>query len=100
MMPIIIPRLEHPSVASVDERDEHLMLLEAARHALDVEWTETLAAAETAADHHVMGYPSMVAHLKHRMRMAGGRAHRYEDRPGFGEACGHILGLETSSDHG
>jgi hypothetical protein len=42
----------------------------------------------------------MVAYLKHRMRMAGGRAHRYEDRPGFGEACGHILGLETSSDHG
>jgi hypothetical protein len=77
MMPIIIPRLEDPSVASVDERDEHLMLLEAARHALDVEWTETLAAAETAADHHVMGYPSMVVHLKHRMRMAGGRAHRY-----------------------
>jgi hypothetical protein len=24
-----------------------------------------------------MGYPSMVAYLKHRMRMAGGRAHRY-----------------------
>lgn len=77
MMPIIIPRLEDPPAASVDERDEHLMLLEAARHALDVEWTETLAAAETAADHHVMGYPSMVAYLKHRMRMAGGRAHRY-----------------------
>ena len=77
MMPIIIPRLEDPSAASVDERDEHLMLLEAARHALDVEWTETLAAAERAADHDVMGYPSMVAYLKHRMRMAGGRAHRY-----------------------
>jgi hypothetical protein len=77
MMPIIIPRLEDPSAASVDERDEHLMLLEAARHALDVEWTETVAAAERAADHDVMGYPSMVAYLKHRMRMAGGRAYRY-----------------------
>lgn len=63
--------------ASVDERDEHLMLLEAARHQLDVEWTQTLAAAEDAGDHDVMGYPSMVAYLKHRMRMAGGRAHRY-----------------------
>ena len=75
--PIIIPRLEDPASASVDERDEHLMLLEAARHHLDVEWTQTLAAAEDAGDHDVMGYPSMVAYLKHRMRMAGGRAHRY-----------------------
>jgi hypothetical protein len=77
MMPIIIPRLEDPASASVDERDEHLMLLEAARHHLDIEWTETLAAAEDAGDHDVMGYPSTVAYLKHRMRMAGGRAHRY-----------------------
>ena len=53
------------------------MLLEAARQVLDTEWTETLAAAEAAGDHDVMGYPSMVAYLKHRMRMAGGRAHRY-----------------------
>jgi hypothetical protein len=77
MMPIIIPRLEDPAAASVDARDEHLMLLEAARQSLDVEWTGTLAAAEAAGDHDVMGYPSMVAYLKHRMRMAGGRAHRY-----------------------
>jgi hypothetical protein len=76
-LPIIIPRLGDPVSVSVDERDEHLMLLEAARHALDVEWIETLAAAEAAGDHDVMGFPSMVAYLKHRMRMAGGRAHRY-----------------------
>jgi hypothetical protein len=76
-MPIIIPRLADPATASVDERDEHLMLLEAARHSIDVEWVETLAAAEAAGDHDVMGYPSMVAYLKHRLRMAGGRAHRY-----------------------
>ena len=76
-MPIIIPRLDDPAAASVDERDKHLMLLEAARHHLDIEWVETLAAAEEAGDHDVMGYPSMVAYLKHRMRMAGGRAHRY-----------------------
>jgi len=73
----MIPRLEDPASASVDDRDEHLMLLEAARQHLDVEWTQTLAAAEDAGDHDVMGYPSMVAYLKHRMRMAGGRAHRY-----------------------
>ena len=64
-------------MVSADERDEHLMLLEAARHSLEVEWTETLAAAEAAGDHEVMGYPSMVAYLKHRLGMAGGRAHRY-----------------------
>lgn len=75
--PIIIPRLEDPADVTFDERDEHLMLLEAARQHLDVEWTQTLAAAEAAGDHDAMGYPSMVAYLKHRMRMAGGRAHRY-----------------------
>lgn len=77
VMPIIIPRLDDPASASVDERDEHLMLLEAARHHLDLEWTETLAAAEDAGDHDVMGYPSTVAYLKHRLRMAGARANRY-----------------------
>ncbi|HEX6221836.1 MAG TPA: hypothetical protein VF115_12140 [Acidimicrobiia bacterium] len=72
--PIIIPRLDDPVSASADERDEHLMLLEAARHHLDVEWTETLAAAESAGDHDLMGYPSTVAYLTDRLRMAGGRA--------------------------
>lgn len=43
--PIVIPRIEDPGSVSVDERDEHLMLLDTARHSLDVEWTETLAAA-------------------------------------------------------
>jgi hypothetical protein len=75
--PIVIPRLADPASASVDERDEHLMLLEAARHALDVEWTETLAVFESGGDHDVFGYPSTVAYLKHRLCMAGGRAHRY-----------------------
>jgi hypothetical protein len=76
LMPIIIPRLEDPAAVSTDERDDHLMLLEAARHALDVEWTETLAVADESGDHDVMGYPSTVAYLKHRFRMSGSRAHR------------------------
>ena len=76
-MPIIIPRLDDPAAASVDERDEHLMLLEAARHQLDVEWIETLGVGDAAGDHDVMGDPSMVAYLKHRFGMAGGRANRY-----------------------
>jgi hypothetical protein len=75
--PIVIERLDDPAGVSADERDEHLMLLEAARHYLEVEWTETLAVAEAARDHELMGFPSMVAYLKHRLGMAGGRAHRY-----------------------
>jgi hypothetical protein len=76
-LPIIIPRLDDPGSVSVDERDEHLMLLEAARHHLEVEWTQTLAVADAEGDHEVLGYPSTVAYLKDRLRMAGGRAHRY-----------------------
>ena len=57
-MPIIIPRLEDKAGASADERDEHLMLLEAARHALEVEWTETLAGPDSAADHDTFNQPS------------------------------------------
>jgi hypothetical protein len=75
--PIVIPRLERPEAASVDERDDHLMMLEAARQLLDVEWTKTLAAADAAGDHDVFGYPSTVAYLKDRLKMIGGRAHRY-----------------------
>jgi hypothetical protein len=76
-LPIIIPRLDDPASASVDERDEHLMLLEAARHHLEVEWTETLAIADAEGDHDILGYPSTIAYLKDRLRMAGGRAYRY-----------------------
>jgi hypothetical protein len=79
-MPIITPRLEDPGSASADERDEHLMLLEAARHHLDIEWTETLAAADAAEDHDVIGYPSTVAYVKHRFNMAGSRANRMVKR--------------------
>lgn len=77
LMPIIIPRLDDPSAVSAAERDDHLMLLEAARHALDVEWTQTLAVADASDDHDVMGYPSTVAYLKQRFRMSGSRVHRY-----------------------
>lgn len=76
-MPIIIPRLEDKAGASADERDQHLMLLEAARHALEVEWTETLAEADSAGDHDLFNHPSTVAYLKDRMRMSGSRANRY-----------------------
>lgn len=75
--PIVIPRLERPEVASADERDEHLMLLEAARQQLEAEWTKALAAADAAGDHDLFGYPSTVAYLKDRLKMIGGRAHRY-----------------------
>ena len=77
LMPIIIPRIDDPAAVTLDERVEHLMLLEAARHSLEVEWTETLAASDATGDHDEMGYPSTVAFLKDRLRMAGGRAMRY-----------------------
>ena len=63
---IVIPRLEDPSSASPDERDEHLMLLEAARHSLEVEFIRTLAVADSAGDHHLSGHPSTVAYLRDR----------------------------------
>lgn len=74
---MVIPRLDDPDSASVDERDVHLMLLEAARHSLEAEWTKTLAASDAAQDHDVFGYPSTVAYLKDRMNIIAGRAHRY-----------------------
>ena len=36
-MPIIIPLLPDKEASSVDELDDHILLLEAARHRLDVE---------------------------------------------------------------
>jgi len=76
-IPIIIPRLGDLSLVTADERDEHLMLLETARHQLDVEFTETLGVADGEGDYHLFGYPSTVGYLKGRLGIAGGRAHRY-----------------------
>lgn len=76
-MPIIIPLLSDKEGASVDELDDHLLLLEAARHRLDVEWCESLGVFEHRRGHEVFGYPSLIAYLKDRARMAGARAKRY-----------------------
>ncbi|MGQ0848379.1 MAG: DUF222 domain-containing protein, partial [Actinomycetota bacterium] len=77
LSPIVIPRLGDVSLASADDLDEQLMLLEAARHSLDVEWTETLAEADARSLHDLFGHPSTVAYLKARLRICGGRAQRY-----------------------
>jgi hypothetical protein len=74
---IVIPRLGDPESASPDERDEHLMLLEAARHSLDIEFIRTLAASDAAGDHHLSGHPSTVAYLRDRLRIAAARANHY-----------------------
>lgn len=76
-MPIIIPLLSDKERASVDELDDHILLLEAARHRLGVEWCESLGVFEHRKGHQVFGYPSLIAYLKDRARMAGGRAKRY-----------------------
>jgi hypothetical protein len=69
--------LEDPESASADERDEHLMLLEAARHQLDVEFIKTLAVADAAQDHHLTGHPTTVAYLRDRLGIAPHRASGY-----------------------
>jgi len=76
-MPIIIPLLPDKEASSVDELDDHILLLEAARHRLDVEWCESLGVFEERGGHDLFGYPSLVAYLKDRARMAGARANRY-----------------------
>lgn len=76
-LPIIIPLLECKDEVQLDELDEHILLLEAARHHLDVEWTESLGEFEARDGHDVFGYASLVAYLKDRTRMAGSRANRY-----------------------
>lgn len=76
-LPIIIPLLECKDEVRLDELDEHILLLEAARHHLDVEWTQSLGEFEARDGHDVFGYASLVAYLKDRTRMAGSRANRY-----------------------
>ena len=74
---IVIEILDDKDAASADEIDDHILCLEAARSHLEVEWTEALGALGARQLHKVFGYPSVIAYLKHRCGMAGGRAHRY-----------------------
>ncbi len=76
-LPIIIPLLEDKERASIDELDDHILLLETARRRLDVEWTESIGVFEDRKGHEVYRYPNMVAYLKHRGRIAASRASRY-----------------------
>jgi hypothetical protein len=76
-LPIIIPLLDDKEAASVDELDDHLLLLEMARHRLDIEWCESVGTFEDKGGHHCYGYPNLVAYLKGRVRVAAARANRY-----------------------
>lgn len=69
--------LDDKEGASVEELDDHILLLEAARHRLDVEWTESLGVFEERRGHDLFGHPSVIAYLRDRARIAGGRANRY-----------------------
>ena len=77
-LPIIIPLLDDKEGSSIDELDDHILLLEAARQSTrrGVDRVDR-GHSRNAHGHEVHGYPSMVAYLKHRARMAGARAHRY-----------------------
>jgi hypothetical protein len=74
---IVVPLLADKEGAPIDELDDHILLLEAVRHRLEVEWAESLGVFEDRDGHEVHGYPSMVAYLKHRARIAASRAKRY-----------------------
>lgn len=66
-----------PWEATADERDEQILLLEAAQTELDVQRTEVLGASDEMDDHKLFGYTSTIAYLKHRAGMSGSRAKRY-----------------------
>lgn len=74
---IVIRILDDKDGASVDELDDHILCLEAARSHLEVEWAEALGVLDARRLHEVFGYPSAISYLKDRCRMAGGRARRY-----------------------
>jgi hypothetical protein len=74
---IFIPFLDRTQPVSVEDMDEHLTVLEAARTRLDQEWTETLAEFDARDAAAVFDYASTVAYLKDRMRMAASRANQY-----------------------
>lgn len=74
---IFIPLVDDPEGVSVEELDDQLLLLEAARDRLEVEWTEILATFERRDGAALFDYPSTVAYLKDRLRLAAGRANRY-----------------------
>ena len=82
---IEVPILEDPESASVDERDEHLGLIEEASQHLEIERARTLGVSDASGDHEVFGYPSTVAYLKHRFRIGAGRAHRYAKTARIGQ---------------
>ena len=71
---IVIPILLDKESTSIDELDEHLMLIKAARTHLETEWTESVRTFDSRDGHNVHGYPSSVAYLKDRCRMSGSRA--------------------------
>jgi hypothetical protein len=62
---------------TVDELDDHLLLLEAARQRLEVEWCEALGVFEERGGHQAHGFASVVAYLRARASMSASRANRY-----------------------
>ena len=66
-----------PWEATAEERDDQILLLEAAQTELDIQRTEVLAASDEMDDHNSFGYPSTIAYLKHRTGMSGSRAKSY-----------------------
>lgn len=71
---IALEILNDKDSVEIDELAKHIMLMEAVRSHLDVEWTESLAAFDVRHGHEVFGFTSTIAFLKERCGLGGSRA--------------------------
>ena len=71
---IALEILDGKDSVEIDELAEHIMLMQAVRSYLDVEWTESVAAFDARNGHKVFGFTSTVSFLKQRCGLGGARA--------------------------
>lgn len=71
---IVFEVVDDKESIDLDELNEHIMLMEAVRSHLDVEWAESVGVFEARDGHELFGFASMVAYLKDQCRMSGARA--------------------------
>ena len=71
---IALEILDGKDSVEIDELAEHIMLMEAVRSYLDVEWAESVAAFDARDGNKVFGFTSTVSFLKQRCGLGGARA--------------------------
>ena len=62
---IVLEIVDDKESIDLDELNEHIMLMEAVRSHLDVEWTESVGAVDARHGHEVFGFTSTLAYLKY-----------------------------------